>query len=63
MASTAHASRGKNCSSSIVLTATDQKPQKSLAYYPPSHRLNVNVMLSNIIFLNDFFLRFLIRRR
>ena len=29
----------KNCSLSIVLTATDQKPQKSLKrwYYPPSH--------------------------
>jgi len=39
----------KNCSLSIVLTATDQKPQKSLkrSYYPPSHCLNVNVMLSN----------------
>jgi len=37
----------KNCSLSIVLTATDQKLQKSLKrwYYPPSHRLNVNVML------------------
>ena len=31
-----------------MLTATDQKPQKSLKrwYYPPSHCLNVNVMLS-----------------
>jgi len=39
----------KNCSLSIVLTATDQKPQKSLKrrYCPPSHRLNVNAMLSN----------------
>ena len=39
----------KNCSLSIVLTATDQKPQKSLKstwFYPPSHRLNVNMMLS-----------------
>ena len=29
----------KNCSLSIMLTATDQKPQKSLKrwYYPPSH--------------------------
>ena len=38
----------KNCSLSIVLTATDQKPQKSLKrwYCPPSHCLNVNVMLS-----------------
>ena len=45
----------KNCSLSIVLTSTDQKPQTSLKrwYYPPSHRLNVNVMLSNILF-NDF---------
>jgi len=36
----------KNCRLSIVLTATDQKPQKSLKrwYYPPSHRLNVNVI-------------------
>jgi len=53
----------KNCSLSIVLTATDHKPQKSLkrSYYPPSHRLNVNVMLSNMTFL--MFLRFLIRRR
>ena len=32
-----------------MLTATDQKPQKSLKrwYYPPSHCLNVNMMLSN----------------
>jgi len=54
----------KNCSSSIVLTATDQKPQKSLKkwYYPPQHCLNVNVMLSNMTFLM-IFLRFLIRRR
>jgi len=39
-----------------VLTATDQKPQKSLkmSYYPPSHRLNVNVMLSNMTFLMIF---------
>jgi len=46
----------KNYSLSIVLTATDQKPQKSLKrwYYPPSHRLNVNVMLSNITFLMIF---------
>jgi len=48
----------------ILLTATDQKPQKSLKrrYYPPSHRLNVNVMLINITFLM-IFLRVLIRRR
>jgi len=54
----------KNCSLSIVLTTTDQKPQKSLKrlYYPPSHCLNVNVMLSNMTFLMIFF-RFLIRRR
>jgi len=46
----------KNCSLSIVLTATDQKPQKSLKgwYYPLSHRLSVNVMLSNITFLMIF---------
>ena len=46
----------KNCSLSIVLTATDQKPQKSLKrwYYPPSHCLNVNVMLSNMTFLMIF---------
>jgi len=32
----------KNCSLSIMLMATDQKPQKSLKrwYYPPSHWLN-----------------------
>jgi len=37
----------KNCSLSLVLTATDQKLQKSLKrwYYPPSHCLNGNVML------------------
>jgi len=36
--------------------ATDQKLQKSLkrCYYPPSHRLNVNMMLSNITFLMIF---------
>jgi len=36
-----------------VLTATDQKPQKSLKrlYYPPPHCMNVNVMLSNMTFL------------
>jgi len=39
----------KNCSLSIVLTATHQKPQK-----PPSHCLNVNVMLSNMTFLMIF---------
>ena len=46
----------KNCSLSIVLTATDQKPQKSLrrSHYPPSHCLNVNVMPSNMTFFNDF---------
>jgi len=46
----------KNCSLSIVLTATDQKPQKSLKrwYYPPSHCLNVNMMLSNMTFLLIF---------
>ena len=46
----------ENCSLSIVLTATDQKPQKSLKrwYYPPSHCLNVNVMLSNMAFLMIF---------
>ena len=46
----------KNCSLSIVLTATDQKPQKSLKrwYYPPSHCLNVNMMLSNMTFLMIF---------
>ena len=46
----------KNCSLSIVLTATDQKPQKSLkrSYYPPSHCLNVKVMLSNMTFLMIF---------
>ena len=39
-----------------MLTATYQKPQKSLKrwYYPPSHCLNVNAMLSNITFFNDF---------
>ena len=46
----------KNCCLSIVLTATDQKLQKSLKrwYYPPSHCLNVNVMLSNMTFLMIF---------
>ena len=46
----------KNCSLSNVLTATDQKPHESLQrwYYPPSHRLNVNVMLTNITFLMIF---------
>jgi len=50
----------KNCSLSIVSTATDQKPQKALKrwYYPPSHRLNANVMLSNITFLMIFFCGF-----
>jgi len=34
-----------------VLTATKQKPQKNNRrwYYPPSHRLNVKLMLGNII--------------
>jgi len=34
----------------------DQKPQKSLKswYYPPLHRLNVNVKQSNITFLMIF---------
>jgi len=38
----------KNWSLSTVLTATDQKLQKSLKrlYYPLSHSLNVNMMLS-----------------
>jgi len=42
----------KNCTLSILLTATDQKPQKSLQkwYYPPSHHVKVNVMLSNVTF-------------
>ena len=32
-----------------MLTATDQQPQKRKGwYYPPSYRLNVNVMLSKI---------------
>ena len=46
----------RSCSLSIALTAMDQKPQKSLKrlYYPPSHRLNVNVMLSNMTFLMIF---------
>jgi len=46
----------KNCSLSIVLTAADQKPQKSLkrSYYPPSYCLNVNVMMSNMTFLMIF---------
>jgi len=46
----------KNCSLSIVLTAMDQKPQKSLqrSYYTPSHCLNVNVMLINMTFLMIF---------
>ena len=31
--------------------ATDQKPQNSKrSHYPPSHRLNITVMLNNIIF-------------
>ena len=40
----------KTCSLSIVLTAADQKPQKSFKrrYYPSSQRLNVNVMLSRL---------------
>ena len=46
----------KNCNLSIVLMAMDQKPLKSLKrwYYPPSHCLNVNVMLSNMTFLMIF---------
>jgi len=46
----------KNCSLSIVLTVTNQKLQKSLKrwYYPPSHCLNVNVLLSYITFLMIF---------
>ena len=50
----------KNCSLPIVLTATDQKPQKSLKrwYYPPwkrryylaAHRRLVNVLTSNSAF-------------
>jgi len=45
----------KNCSLSIALTVTN-KNRKSLNkwYYPPSHRLNVNVMLSNITLLMIF---------
>jgi len=45
----------KNCSLSIALTVTN-KNRKSLKkwYYPPSHRLNVNVMLSNITLLMIF---------
>ena len=37
----------KNCSLSIVLTATDQKPQKIIkkVILPTSHCLNVKVML------------------
>ena len=41
----------KSSSLSVVLTATHQKSQKSWKwYYSASHRLNVNVMLSNITF-------------
>ena len=50
----------KNCSLSVMLTATDQKSLKRW-YYPPSlasHRLKVNVMLGNIITFNDFFCGF-----
>jgi len=50
--------RLKTSSLSIVLTVMDQKPQNHKKWhYSPSHRLNVDVMLSNISFL--FFLRFL----
>jgi len=44
---------GKNCSLSIVLTATHQKLQKKLkrGYYPSSCGLHVNVKLNNITFL------------
>jgi len=44
----------KNCSSSIVLTATDQKPQNSLkrSYYSASR--SGNVMVGNITFLMIF---------
>ena len=47
---TLHQINTKNCSLSTVLTATDQKLQKSLKrwYYPPLHCLNVNVMLSKV---------------
>jgi len=47
----------KNCSLSIVLMATDQKPQRKTLkryYYRLSHSLNVNVMVSNITFLMSF---------
>jgi len=46
----------KNCSLSIVLTATDQKPQKLLKIitHECDHCLNVNVMLSNMTFLMIF---------
>jgi len=41
----------KSSSLSVMLTATHQKSQKSWKwYYSASHRLNVNVMLSNITF-------------
>ena len=43
----------KNCSLSIVLMATDQKPQKNIKIIT-SHRLNVNLMLSNITSLMIF---------
>jgi len=51
----------KNCSLSMILTATDQKPQKSLKrlYYPPLHRLTINVMLSNVA----FFMIFAVKKR
>ena len=46
----------KNCSLSIVLTATDQKPQKSLkrSYYSASRWHSGNVMVGNITFLMIF---------
>jgi len=52
----------KNCSLSIVLTATDKKPHKSLkmSYYSAS-RYSGDVMAGNITFLMIF--RFLIHRR
>jgi len=54
----------KNCSLSIVLTATDRKRQKSLKrwYYTASRWHSSDLMVGNMIFLM-IFLRFLIRRR
>ena len=46
----------KNCTLSIMLTATDQKPQKSLKGHITQHHgdIQANVMVGNITFLMIF---------